>query len=141
MAEENSIAIQAAIQAVRRKPTSGLGGSGQLGSTLRPVYGERRPMMYHLFESEMNQISSLNGIALAFFSMGSFCLSIDVAIGTSYAFASKPISDIGFALSVFGPLLSTGLALLFFGFGAYAVLTKLSSIELIKRETKTDIMI
>jgi hypothetical protein len=65
------------------------------GGTVRPVYGERRPVMYHLFETEMNAVSAFNGEALRWFSIASFCLSLVVAILVGWAFSNSPLSEFG----------------------------------------------
>ena len=74
-----------AVLAARTRLRSGAAG-GAHGGTIRPVYGERRPVMYHLFENELKLVSSLNTMSIAFFSLGNFCLSLIVAILVSYVF-------------------------------------------------------
>jgi hypothetical protein len=103
--------------------------------TIKPRYGERRPMTYHLFESEMRQISSLNAQAVAFFSLGAFCLAILVDIEVGAAFATFPLSEIGKLFFKWGAVLCGGLAFIFYGFGVYFLHQKRSATDLIKKET------
>lgn len=108
------------------------------GSTLRPVYGERRPVMYHLFESEMKSISAFNGEALRYFSFGSFLLSLLISLGIGAYFAPHPLPAAQATVVLYGLLGSGGLAAMCFGFGIWTLCTKKSVIDQIKKETKSD---
>jgi hypothetical protein len=105
------------------------------GGTIRPVYGERRPMTYHLFETEMKSISALNGEALRYFSVGSFMLAAFLNIIVASVFASPPLSDAGKLLMHYGLWVTGGLSMLCYGLGAWAIRIKVSIINQIKRET------
>jgi hypothetical protein len=107
------------------------------GGTIVPVYGERRPMTYHLFETEMQSISALNGEALRYFSVGAFVLSCTLTIVIGDGFATDPLTDFGKFMLHWGAPLSALLAMLCFGLGAYAVSTKAALINQIKKETVT----
>ena len=92
-------------------------------------------MTYHLFETEFKSIASLNGEAIRYFSFGAFSASIFMNIVVSYTFSSSPISESGTLLLKFGSLLTGGLMLLFYVLGAWAIWTKKSIVDDIKRET------
>jgi hypothetical protein len=106
------------------------------GATVRPIYGQRCPMMYHLFETEMKQISALNAIALAFFSIGSFVFSVAIGITINGAFSTSPppLGQFLYTKVVCWLVITT---VLLFGFGTWAIITKKSAINLIKKETRS----
>ena len=54
------------------------------------MYGVRRPVRYHLFETEMESVSVFNGEALSLFLFGAFVLSIFLNIGLIVIFAPPP---------------------------------------------------
>ena len=93
--------------------------------------------MYHVFESEMQQISSLNSIALLCFSVVGFMLSIAIAIFVSAAFSTQPLSELGVFLKTHVLIWIVIVAVLLNGFGGWFIWKKKSAIDLIKRETKT----
>jgi len=132
----DAAAIETAILAARTRRSSGAGGSGS-GGTVHPVYGERRPMMYHLFDTELSAISSFNSVALSFTSLGSFCLSILLAIIIAYTFASTPVSEIEKMVFQYGGILTLGLSIIFYGFAVRFVFTRASMINQIKNETRS----
>jgi hypothetical protein len=108
------------------------------GGTVRPVYGERRPVMYHLFDTEMRSISGFNGEALRWFSIGSFCLNCVLAIVIDYAYATAPLSEFGKAvLYKVAPFLGV-IVIGSFGFAIWALCQKKALIDQIKRETRTE---
>jgi hypothetical protein len=120
----------------RGRPISGTGGAG--GSTLRPLYGERRPVMYHVFESEMKSISSLNAQALAWISAGSFCLSIAANICVSSIFATQPLSDAATLVVRYGLTAAIGLSVICYFFGGWAILRRRSTVKQIEDETRSN---
>jgi hypothetical protein len=108
------------------------------GGTVRPVYGERRPIMYHLFKTEMDSISAFNSEALRWFSIGSLCLNCVIAIVIGYAFGTGPLSEFGaLVLHYAAPFLGVVTAASF-GFGIWAIYAKKGLIEQIETETKTE---
>lgn len=107
------------------------------GGTVRPVYGERRPIMYHLFETEMESISAFNGEALRWFSIGSLCLNCVIAILIGYAFVTSPLSEFGALVLYYAAPFLGVVTIASFGFGMWAILTKKGLIEHIKTETRT----
>jgi len=108
------------------------------GGTVRPIYGERRPTMYHLFETEMQSISAFNSEALRWFSIGSLSLNCVIAIIIGYAFATSPLSEFGFAVLHYGAPFLGILTAACFGFGIWAVVQKKTLINQIKKETKSE---
>ncbi|MFZ1005410.1 MAG: hypothetical protein WAN65_01150 [Candidatus Sulfotelmatobacter sp.] len=123
-----------ADQSQASNPEIGVADPGKVGATVRPIYGERRPVMYHLFESEMKSISGFNGVALGCFSVGSFFLNSAVAILIDWGFSGQ-VSEQGnlmihkviFAVSI--------LSIVFFVFGGYALWSRRSVVKQIKKET------
>lgn len=109
------------------------------GSTLRPIYGERRPMMYHLFETEMQSISAFNGQALRYFSFGSFLLSICLNIGIAYYFYAPPVPPMIARGAGYGIFATLVLSVMCFGFGVWALCTKRGLIRQIREETKSEV--
>src|SRR5579859_2386834 len=108
------------------------------GGTVRPVYGERRPTMYHLFKTEMESISAFNGEALRWFSIGSLGLNCVIAIVIAYAFATSQLSEFGtFVLHYGAPFLGVA-TVASFGFGVWAIRAKKTLIEQIEAETVTE---
>lgn len=108
------------------------------GGTVRPVYGERRPVMYHLFETEMKSISEFNSESLRWFSIGSFCLNFVIAIVVDYAYGGSPLSEFGaFCLHKAAPFLGV-LSIASFAFGGWVLYQKKTLIDLIKSETRTE---
>jgi hypothetical protein len=110
---------------------------GNRGGTVSPLYGERTPVMYHLFETEMENISAFNNQALFCFSAGTFVLNIILAILINWAFVSSPLSDFVRTLLPKMVILFGFIALCCYGFGGWALWKKRSTIAQIKRETKT----
>ncbi len=118
---------------------------GNRGGTVSPLYGERTPVMYHLFETEMENISAFNNQALFCFSAGTFVLNIilnglEKAILINWAF----VSSTGHFPILLEPLCTIKMVILFgfialccYGFGGWALWKKRSTIAQIKRETKT----
>lgn len=104
------------------------------GGTIAPIYGERRPMMYHLFETEVRSISSLNGEALRYFSIGAFLLATDISIVIADIFAPDlpkiPEPVVHWGVGIIGVL-----SVLCYGLGGLAVYTKKTVIKQIKAET------
>jgi hypothetical protein len=108
-----------------------------IGATVRPIYGVRQPMMYHLFESEMKSVSTFNSVALVCFSVASFLLNSMIAIVIGWGFSSQPVSEFGSFMIRKGIYFIGVLALILLAAGAWMVLSKRSIIEQIKRETKS----
>jgi hypothetical protein len=109
-----------------------------LGATVRPVYGERRPMMYHLFESEMKSVSAFNGVALTCFSVSSFLLNSVIAIVIGWGYSGKDISEFGTFMFHKALWYIAVLALIFFAGGVYAICIKKSVVDQIKQETASN---
>lgn len=128
--------VETAIQAAKRKPTGAAGG-GAIGGTIRPVYGERRPMMYQLLETEMRRVSNLNSQALVWFSAGGFCLATSINIVISSLFAADPLTDIAKIALRYGCFTAFVLSAIFYLAGWWAVRTRESDIKRIKDETRS----
>jgi hypothetical protein len=125
--------------ATHNKPSSHnrVVSSHHRGGTIIPQYGERRPLTYHVFETELEAISSLNAEALRYFSFGSFFVAMAINIIISYAFSNGPISELG-NLMLYRATPATGvLALICFGFGVWAILKRRKMIDRIKSETES----
>ena len=109
-----------------------------IGGTVLPVYGTRRPVMYHLFETEMKSVSSFNTVALSLFSIGSFLANSVIAIVIGWGFSAPPLTEFG-AFMVTKCVYFIGvLAAMCFGFGVWAICRKISMVNQIKRETRTE---
>ena len=108
------------------------------GGTVSPVYGQRRPKMFHLFQNEVTSISSLNSTALAFFSIGAFLASIVLSIIVGYGFAAGPLSEFGKVLCHQGAWAIGVLSAIFYGWGGYMVYVKKTIVDQIKKETEKD---
>jgi hypothetical protein len=65
------------------------------GGQVIPVYGVRRPAMYHLMETEMMSISGFNAEALSCFAIGSFFLAAVLSVVIGAAFADSPLTEVG----------------------------------------------
>lgn len=109
-----------------------------VGATVRPRYGQRTPKMYHLFENEVISVSSLNAIALSFFSIGGFLASCVITILIGYTYASQPLTEFGTFMCRRGAFGVGLLAAFFYGFGAWMVIARRSMIERIKEETVSE---
>lgn len=109
------------------------------GSTLRPFYGERRPVMYHLFETEMQSISAFNGEALRWFSFGAFFLNCIIAVVVGWCYSSGPLNAFGAFMVAKGIWYLAVLTLASFGYGFWIIGQKHSLMAQIKRETKTEL--
>ncbi len=116
--------------------TSQLGKVANQGSTLRPVYGERRPMMYHLFESEMKSISHFNSLALASFTVCGFFVNTVIATVLGWGFATGQLTEFGAFMIHRGVYWLAVLGSIFFFFGIAAIWHRKSVTDLIKRETR-----
>ena len=92
-------------------------------------------MTYHLFETEVQSISSLNGEALRYFSIGAFLLGIGVNTSVGYILAVPPLSEFGHSLVRWGIGVAFVLSVLCYLLGGWAIWTKRTIIEQIKRET------
>jgi hypothetical protein len=107
------------------------------GGTVRPVYGERRPVMYHLFENEVKSISSLNAVALSMFSLGSFFANNIIAIVIGWGFSAPPLSEFALFMCHRGAYFIGVLMVMCFLSGIWAICKKRSIIRQIKEESKT----
>jgi hypothetical protein len=108
------------------------------GGTVRPVYGERRPVMYHLFDTEMDSVSAFNAQALFWSSLGSLFLNSVIGIVIGYCFAPQPLSDIGFLMvHRVAPFVGVA-ALICFGAAVWSILSKNKLVNKIKKETRTE---
>ena len=91
-------------------------------------------MMYHLFETEVRSISSLNGEALRYFSIGAFLLATDISIVIADVFAADipkiPDPVVHWGIGIIGVL-----SVLCYILGGLAVYTKKTIIKQIKAET------
>jgi hypothetical protein len=105
------------------------------GGTVRPLYGERRPVMYHLFETEMQSISVFNGEALRWFSFGSFFLNCIIAVVIGWCYSSGPLSAFGEFMVKKGVWYLGVLTVACFGYGFWVIYQKHTLIAQIKRET------
>lgn len=94
--------------------------------------------MYHLFENEMDSISSFNVVALSLFSVGSFLANTVIAIMIGYGFATRPLTEFGTVMLHQGAVSIGILSLMCFGFGGWAICVKKSIIRKIKNETVSD---
>jgi len=124
-----------ASQSFRHQRQSTTDSASHTGGTVAPRYGERRPMMYHVFENELQGISSLNAEALRYFSLGAFFLGMILNIVIGYAFSNGPLSELGTLMLHRATWFIGVLALICFAFGGWAVWKRASMVDQIKRET------
>lgn len=107
------------------------------GSTVVPQYGVRRPMMYHLLESEMKSVSGFNAIALTCFSVATFFVNALLGILIGWGFSAPPLSEFGEFMLHRASYYIGVLALVFFVTGIYSIFSKQSAINQIKSETSS----
>lgn len=108
------------------------------GATVRPRYGVRQPAMYHLFETEMQSISSFNSEALRWFAIGTFIFQTVVGVALDWIFETAPLSDFVKRLL---PVIVTILVLITivcYAFGVWAVWQRKKLVDQIKAETKLE---
>jgi hypothetical protein len=108
------------------------------GGTVLPIYGVRRPVMYHLFETEMNSVSAFNGEALRWFSFGAFFLNCIIAVVVGWCYSSRPLNAFAEFMVKKGVWLLALLTVASFAYGFWIVHQKHNLIEQIKRETRTE---
>ena len=108
------------------------------GGTVSPVYGVRRPAMYHLMETEMMSISAFNDEAFRWFGIGSFFLTFGISIIINAGFVDGKLSDFGYFMLHRATWFLGLLALACYIFGACAVGRKRGMIKQIKKETKSE---
>lgn len=107
------------------------------GGTVRPVYGIRHPVMYHLFETELQSVSAFNGEALRWFAIGTFLVNIVIAITCNWISAVSPLPD------YLKPILSKVevflvlMALVSYGFAIWALLQRKRLIDQVKKRNKS----
>jgi hypothetical protein len=99
------------------------------------VYGVRRPVMYHLFATEMESVSVFNGEALRLFLFGAFCFEYFSKHWLDRNFRPRPAERGCESLCLLELNPNRGLSLLCFAFGGWALYAKQSIIKQIKRET------
>ena len=108
------------------------------GGTVRPVYGIRQPMMYHLFETEMQSLSAFNAEALRWFSLGAFFLNCIIAVVIGWCFSNGLLSSFAEFMVHRGVWFVAVLTVACFGYGFWIVYQKHTLIAQIKRETKAE---
>jgi len=121
------------LQKLGDKPVTESGGN-EHGGVVHPRYGERRPMTYQLFETEMERISSLNSQAVLRFSIAGFCLSIAFNLAIQTLFSASPLSESAHIVSLWGLVASVVFSVMFYVGGYVSVRERKTDIERIKRE-------
>lgn len=119
--------------------TIGVADIGRVGATVRPIYGERRPVTYHVFETELMTITALNSHAISQFSIGSALAAFVANILIAFTFSGDNVGDIGKFLFHYVSWICGTLAAAFYGFGILSLRQKKSLIDQIKRETKQSV--
>jgi len=92
--------------------------------------------MYHLFESEMNDIATFNGMALTCFSFANFMIAVAIGMLTNGAFYTPPRTPLGEYLYSYVSWWLIGGSLIPYAAGVWAVRKKHTRIDQVKNETK-----
>ncbi len=94
--------------------------------------------MYHLFETELQSISSFNSEALRWFAIGTFAFQTLIGFTLDWIFEAAPLSDF---LKRLLPLVVAILILMTiacYAFGVWAVWQRKKLVDQIKAETKVE---
>jgi hypothetical protein len=105
------------------------------GATFRPIYTERRPMMWAIDETALKSMSALGAEANRHFSFASFLVGCIVSIVISCASSTTALSPLGSALLNKGTYVLVFLVVVFYCLGCWAQHQKNYILDQIKRES------
>lgn len=108
----------------------------QSGAAVQPQYGTRKMQMYLINEAEVNQLSSLNGLATIFFSLGSFLASAAIGIYVNAIFYDTLTPAGAIAKGYVVPTVGI-VSLAFFGIAFYSMYQRSNVWKTIRRESGT----
>jgi hypothetical protein len=105
------------------------------GATISAAYGKREVKTYPVLENEFDNLSSLNTLAIVFFSVGSFLLSAAIGVWVNAVFNVQltPAGEVASKWVAPGVLV---LSVVFYALGLWANHRGASTWQKIKRETK-----
>jgi hypothetical protein len=106
----------------------------QIGSSLVPLYVERKMKVYAITESEVESLSTRNAQATAFYSAGAFFLSAALSVWVNAVFYTD-LPPTAVVAKYFGAPLILLIALILFGLGFHATKSRKSTWEAIKLES------
>ena len=106
----------------------------QIGSSLVPLYVERKMKVYAVTESEVDSLSTRNAQATAFYSAGAFFLSASLSVWVNAVFYTD-IPPAASVAKIYGAPLVLILAIVLFALGLHAAKSRKSTWEAIKRES------
>jgi predicted membrane channel-forming protein YqfA (hemolysin III family) len=116
-----------------QQPPSGPETPLQLGSSLIPLYVERRMKIYAVPEFEFDSLATRNTQGTTFYSVGSFLLSAALSVWVNAAFYTET-TPTAFVMMVFVAPLVTLLAVVFFWLGWHNTKSRQSTWDRIKSE-------
>jgi hypothetical protein len=117
------------------EPATTTSTEGQRGATVTNSYVGREVMVYAVFETEVDSLSSLNAQATVFFSVGTGLLSFAAAIWINRAFYTDIPPAAQLATSVGAPIL-LALSVVFFGLAGHAWYSRSKIIRRVRSQTK-----
>ncbi len=118
------------------QPTRGDRQELQVGSSVLPLYVERKMKVYAITEHELESLSTRNAQTTAFYSIGSFILSAAISVwGNAIFYTELPAPAL--VAKYYGAPLSGLMALVFFGLGLHAARSRKSTWQQIKAESVT----
>jgi len=97
-----------------------------------PIFAERRMNMYMATDNELESLSFINSLSIAYFSIGSFLLSWPINIWIELSLSTPPEDTKVLLARIAGS--SLVLATVFFGFGIYSLCKGKTIIKTIKKE-------
>ena len=116
------------------QPPSGSQNTLQLGSSLVPLYVERRMKIYAVPEFEFDSLATRNTQGTTFYSVGAFLLSAALSVWINSAFYNE-VPPTAFVMKVFAAPIVVLLACVFFFLGWQATKSRQSTWERIKAES------
>jgi hypothetical protein len=117
-----------------QQPPSGSQTPLQLGSSLTPLYVERRMKIYAVPEFEFDSLATRNTQETTFYSVGSFLLSAALSVWVNAAFYTE-ITPPAFIMMIFVAPLVTLLSGVFFWLGRQNGKSRQSTWDRIKNES------
>ncbi|WP_262694467.1 hypothetical protein [Kordiimonas aquimaris] len=109
--------------------------SGFDGSTVKPLYVERKPTVYGVMESELENLTAWNFISNISFSVGSFFLSIFIALNIEFV-GAEPMDALASSFITWMKWASGILVIVSWCLGIYFWFRRKNQISIIKRESK-----
>lgn len=94
--------------------------------------------MYHLFENELDSISTFNAQAVGCFSVGSTLIGFIFSIVVSYGFSGQSISELGQFLLYKTSWFLGLIAIMCYALGVWFLIKKKSIVARVKAETNAN---